>query len=331
MSETFLSIVVPTYNGLEHLGKCMPSILSAVDKFDLPCEIIVVDDCSTDASVDWLEQNCPRVKVIRRSTNAGFAITANDGIRSSNGLWVALINNDVVLDEKWISNSFSQDISKDVGAIATKILYYGRENIINSAGDEYTSCGVAIQRLDTRPVEEDSEPENCFSACAAAAIYRREALDKVGLFRQSLGAYYEDVDLGFRLNLAGWFCRYSPQSKCWHIAGGSYGRKTWNVLYNSARNREVVFWANMPVVLLIRYGLSHLLVIFLQLCWSVFAGGFLPKLCGTFAALSRISEICSIRKENKKIRSISSEQLKERFERHWFRELVVKRFKKKAF
>ena len=317
-----LAMIIPTYNGLPHLRTCLPSVMAAARCDDPDTEVIVVDDASTDGTVRWLKEAYPHVRIVARAENGGFAKAANDGLRAARADWVALVNNDVVLDPDWVRSALSREIPPDVGSLATRILWQDRRETIASAGDEYATCGVAIPWLKGCPVSADDRRAECFSACAAAAFYRTAALAKCGLFRESLGAYYEDVDLGFRLNLAGWRCLYVPESTSWHAGGGSYGRDAWNVAYRSARNREIVFWGNMPSGLLLSAAPAHLGAVLFQLLRGVVSGQVIPRGAGTLAGCLRLGEILRIRRQVRRLRSLKPEALKDRLCKHWWRPLL---------
>jgi hypothetical protein len=310
-------VIIPTFNGRPLLESCLPSVLAAAQRAGLASEIIVVDDASTDDTVPWLRRTHPQVKVVARASNGGFARAANAGILAADAEWVALVNNDVVLDADWVLRLFEREPAADVGAMATRILSRDAPDLFYSAGDGYATCGLAIQRLRGQPVAADDRRPECFSACAAAAVYRSSALARCGLFRESLGAHYEDVDLGFRLNLAGYRCIYMPQAVSWHFGGSSYGRRSWTVTYRSARNREIVFWGNMPLRLLIRYLPEHLAAHLLLVLWSVPRGDALPRAAGTVAGLLRIGEILRLRRDARRLRTLDPADLRRRLCSDW--------------
>jgi len=313
-----LSVIIPTFNGRHYLENCIPSVQDAVRHAGVETELIVVDDFSSDGTDVWLAEAHPDVKIIAQKKNGGFARAVNEGFRAAKGEWIALLNNDVVVDREWVSAALGDEHPPEVGALAARILYADRRSIINSAGDEYALSGIARQWLTGKHISEDTHRERCFAPCAAAAFYRRSAIEKTGFFRESFGAYYEDVDLGFRLNLAGYHCLYMPGATCWHVSAGSYGVRSWRRLFNSARNKELVFWGNMPLKLLAKYAPAHFGIIFLQLLWSMGAGGFFPRMLGTMAALSRIPEIIAIRRDVARFRTVATGALERRMLRRWF-------------
>jgi GT2 family glycosyltransferase len=316
-----LAIIIPTFNGRAMLERCLSSVIAATRRGGLESEIIVVDDASTDGTAHWLRQAYPQVKVLVRNANGGFAKAANTGLRAADADWVALVNNDVVLDADWVRCAFSRPLPPDAGALATRILQQDAPGTLYSAGDEYATCGLALQWLSGRPVEADDRRPACFSACAAAAFYRRSALDRCGLFRESLGAYYEDVDLGFRLNLAGYRCLYVPDAVSWHLGRGSYGRRRRTVAYRSARNREIVFWANMPLRLLARYAPLHVAAALAHPVLGLGRGEALARAAGFLAGLARLGEVLRIRRELRPLRTLSPANLRRRLRTDGIRQI----------
>ena len=328
MPAPLLSVVIPTYNGLHHVRRCMPPLLSAVEHAGIDTEIIVVDDASRDRTVSWLAERFPQIIRIVHAKNTGFATAANSGIRASSGQWVALLNNDVVVGRTWISAALCGQIPKRLGSIASQIRRFDESGTLGSAGDHYAACGVALPgRIGEKPRKEETAA-GCFCACAAAGFYRRSALEEVGLLRESFGAYYEDVDLGFRLNLAGYSCRYVPASQCLHVDGGTYGR-SWRVRYNSARNRELVFWGNMPGRLLWKHAPAHLLVMLMQMVWGLGNGQWFPRAAGTAAAMWRVPEILAMRRRARALRKVSPAELERCFCEESLRSILARRLRRR--
>jgi len=317
-----LSVVIPTYRGMRHLESCLPSVAASAEAAGLAHEVIVVDDASGDGTADWLRERWPAIRLIEQPANGGFAKAANAGMRAAAGEWIALVNNDVVLDAGWVGAAVGRAVPPDVGSIATRILQQGRDDILYSAGDEYATAGVAIPWLRGRPTGDDDRRPECFSACGAAGLFRREALRRVGLLRENLGAYYEDVDLGFRLNLAGYRCRYVPGAVSRHAGGATYGKNSWRMLYNSTRNRELVFWGNMPARLLARYGPAHAAAGAVQLAMGIFTAEALPRAAGMAAAVGRAGQVLRMRREARALREISTRELRRRLCTKWLRPLL---------
>ena len=269
--------VVPLWNGRRWLPGCLQSLLAQDLAFD---EIVVVDNGSTDGGAAWLADHHPQVRVIALSTNTGFAVAANVGIEACTTEFVALVNTDVELAPDWHRRLLAA-IATDpvVAAVACKMVDLGDPARVDDAGDQLRRDGVCEQRGHGRPDDGRwDEPGEVFSACAGAALYRRGAVTAVGGFDTRLFAYLEDVDLGLRLRLAGWRCRYEP-AVARHARGGS----------STQLARAPSAWVARNTVLLVvkAWPARWLgLVAYRQLAWLVHAarGGTLRSHLGGLAA-----------------------------------------------
>src|SRR5687767_2868597 len=188
-----VSVVIPSWNGREQLNGVLES-LEAQHCRDF--ETIVVDNGSDDDTVPFLMSEWPSVRVLSLSENEGFAAAVNHGIERSSGEYVALVNNDVELEPNWIEITASVlDGHPQAGSVASKLLEWSRRNVLDGAGDLVGWDGYCVRRGKGQRDrgQYDSSPR-VLSACAAAALYRRSALDDVGLFDVGFFAYIEDVD-----------------------------------------------------------------------------------------------------------------------------------------
>ena len=240
-----VSVVVPTFNLRALALECVEALML---QSYTPLEVVVVDDASTDGTAAALQRRYPGVRTIVRDANAGFAAAANTGVRASEGELVALLNNDAVPEPTWIEALVGAIAdAPGVGACASRILTPHRR--IELAGDRYRPWRRPSHRAaGLSEAAASSDPRPVFGACAAAALYRRAALDDDGLFDEDLQSHYEDVDLSFRLRLARWEVVYVPNAVVVHRGGSSHDRVT--VLERVLRNDPLVFLKNMPAVLL---------------------------------------------------------------------------------
>ena len=264
------SIVIPAYAGRRLLEPCLRAALLQTVQAR---EIIVVDDASAEPVEEWVRAefpSAPALRVIRNDRNLGFAGSANRGVATGRTPFVALLNDDTEVEPHWAERALANFSDRRVGSVATQIVYASDAYRLDSAGDLYLVGGLALRKGHGRPVWEGGPRRETFSACAAAAFYRRAALEELGafldppglpglgVFDEAFGAYYEDVDLGFRLRLAGWTCVYEPEARCRHQVSSSYGANLSGLHFQSSRNAEMVFWSDMPDALLRKYFLAHL-------------------------------------------------------------------------
>jgi GT2 family glycosyltransferase len=216
------AVVIPNYNGERWLPAALESVAAQTPA---PAEVLVVDDGSTDGSLALLAGRFPAVRVLALGANGGFARTANAGIRAVEAEAVALVNTDVVLAPDWLERTVAAlDAAPGAASVATKLVDLDDPSLLYDAGDVLRRDGVCEQR--GRFERDDGgydEPGEVFSACAGAALYRRSAVLAAGGFEERFGTYLEDVDLGLRLRLAGWGCRWEPRAVARHAGGGSSG------------------------------------------------------------------------------------------------------------
>jgi GT2 family glycosyltransferase len=247
-----VTVVIPNWNGRELLGIVLPS-LAAQEYRDF--RTMVVDNGSTDGSLEYLSEQWPDVDVVALPANIGFAAAVNRGIEACDTDLVALLNNDIELDPRWLGELVAAlDAHPPAGSACSKLIDYHDRSVLDGTGDLITWSGMCVRRgfgeIDTGQYD---TPAEVFSACAGAAIYRREALDDVGLFDEEFFAYFEDVDWGFRSRLRGWRCRYVPTSVAYHMGGATTRRQGDRDIYFCRRNQVALVLKNFPGPSLLRY------------------------------------------------------------------------------
>jgi len=268
-----VSVVVPSWNGRHHLEVLLPS-LAAQTTSDF--ETVVVDNASSDGTVEWLAREWPDVRVVALPENAGFAGPVNRGIEAARGDHVALVNNDVELDPRFLETLLATlDAYPAAGSVAARMVVFRDRGVIDGAGDELLWSGTAHPRGRGEPVARWDEPGEVFSASGGAALYRGDALADVGLLDEDFFAYQEDVDWGFRARLAGWSCRYEPRAIAYHVGGGTTESKAaaHPLVYRlNRRNGVALVLKNYPARSLLRHGPLVLWAMTLALAGSVRVG-----------------------------------------------------------
>jgi len=234
MSDHHLvSVVVVNYNGRHFLGECLASLKNQTYS---PIEIILVDNASSDGSVEFVQASFPDVHIVQNSENRGFSGGANSGIMESNGMFILTLNNDTRMDSHCI-RSLVHAIASDarIGMGAIKMLF--PDGTINSTGICISRSGAAWDREMFKRDSHDNSPEGeIVGPCAGAAIYRRSMLDAIGLFDEDFFLFMEDVDLALRARLAGWECAYVPEAVVYHHHGGTAGFMSDLTVYYGNRN-----------------------------------------------------------------------------------------------
>ena len=250
MEKPLVSIIILNWNGLEHLETCLPSVLGQTYK---NVEVIVVDNGSTDGSIEYVKENYRTVKLVCNLTNVGFAEGNNVGIRASAGEYVVVLNNDTEVDENWISAFVKvAEEHPDAGMLACKILSYYDRKQIDCVGHLIYPDGLSRGRGrgETDEGQYDKIEEVAFpSGCAA--LYRREMLEQIGLFDKDFFIYVEDSDLGIRGRLAGWKCLYVPDAVVYHKYSATMGGYSPKKAIMIERNRIWFVVKNLPPTMVI--------------------------------------------------------------------------------
>ena len=239
------TVIIPNYNGKQFLEPCLSS-LEAQDYRDFG--IVIVDNGSSDGSVEFLRDVYPDIPLIALPENYGFSRAVNEGIIASDSEYVILLNNDTTSDPSFVGELVkAMDAHPEAFSCASKMVQMYNPELLDSAGDLYTLLGWAVNRGTGRSRDLFRRPDEVFSACGGAAIYRRKIFDQIGLFDESHFAYLEDIDVGYRAKLFGYSNRYCPTAVVFHVGSGTSGSK-----YNdfkvelSARNNVWLNYKNMP-------------------------------------------------------------------------------------
>ncbi len=239
-------VVIPNLNGEEGLQQCVDSLLAQT----VQPHIIVVDNASTDGSVALLQKNYPELELIQQRTNMGYTGGVNPGFQRAIELgaqYAAPFNNDAVADKDWLKNLVEElDTHSEVGIATPKVLSEDGKHL-DSTGDYYTVWGLPYPRGrgETDSGQYDNQ-QDVFAASGAASLYRVEMLREVGLLDQNFFAYYEDVDISFRAQLAGWKVRYVPGARIYHATGSTSSKIKGFTTYQTMKNLPLLLEKNVP-------------------------------------------------------------------------------------
>ena len=310
-----ISIVIPNYNGYKHLSGCFNTIRKQTFR---DYKIILVDNASTDESVIFIEKNYPQTHIIKLNYNSGFAKAVNIGIKESlsdNDIkYILLLNNDVECHPNFIEELLKGFKTMEIGSVACKMLNFYDRKIIDDTGD--------FVKLKNHPFtrgqgEEDSgqydKPEFIFGACTGAALYRREVFEKIGLFDEDFFAYYEDVDISFRMQIYGFKCYYNPKSICFHKRGATTGKEPSFYIYLLEKNIVTLRIKNYPISILIKYNIYFIIARVWRLLKYIREGSYSYFISGLKGYLKGLIDTPkSIRKRMKiqKSRKVTNDYMK---------------------
>ena len=298
-----VSVVIVNWNGERYLEGCLSAVLAQTYP---SFEVLLVDNGSTDGSVERVAESFPDVRIIQNEKNLGFAAGNNIGVRATSGEVVATLNNDTRADPRWLEELVAAMQGQEmVGMAASKMLFAHRPEIINSTGICLDPAGIAWDRRGGEvDAIEESGPTEVFGPCAGAALYRRAMLDRVGLFDEDFFCYLEDVDLAWRARLMGWRCLYVPTARVHHVHSGTgqegspfknylLGRnKVWTIIKNYP-SPELFFF--LPIILAYDLG---------SIPYTLLARGDASALRGRLAALRCLPHFWRKRREVQKRRTI---------------------------
>jgi GT2 family glycosyltransferase len=302
-SRPTVAVVIVNFNGGAMIRRAVEGLR---DQTYPNFRVIVVDNASSDGSADGLEGVFPeRVEVMRLGTNTGFAKANNIGIdRAADCEWIATLNPDAYPAREWLEKLVQACRSYAAcSSFGSQLRAANREGYLDGTGDIYSVSGLAWRRDLGTPLEHGTlEPGEIFAPCAAAALYRRATLVELGGFDERYFCYLEDVDLGFRLQLAGHRSRYVPDSIALHEGSAITGKRSDFTVYHTQRNRIWTWVKNMPSPQIWLYLPVFLVYQLVQFAVYAARGGFAAAARGTLDALTGLKPILRSRREIQRTR-----------------------------
>jgi N-acetylglucosaminyl-diphospho-decaprenol L-rhamnosyltransferase len=244
-----ITVIVVNYNGGSFLRGCIASLAAQTYR---SFETILVDNASSDGSIDTLVEKPDQLTILRENKNYGFAGGNNLAARRARGRWIALLNPDAEAAPDWLE-SMMQAVQERPShrMVASLQIAMANDSVLDGAGDCYLAFGYAWRGGFGRSAEETPGPGECFAPCGAAALYPRDLFLSSGGFDERYFCYHEDVDLGFRLRLLGERCQFDPRCKVFHAGSGITGRASDFAVFHGARNGVWTYLKNMPSWLLL--------------------------------------------------------------------------------
>jgi len=316
-----IALVIVNHNS----GECLERCLQAVAAQQLaPARVIVVDNASTDDSLAAARRRGASVEILAQERNLGFAAANNLAVaEAADCEWVALLNPDAFPEPGWLAVLAEAARARpDCASFASRLVRQGGTEL-DGTGDVYHVSGLAWRRHHGRPARTlDLDTEEVFAACAAAALYRREVFQAVGGFDEAYFCYFEDIDLGFRLRLAGHGCLYLPGAVCEHLGSATTGKGSDFSVYYGHRNLVWTFVKNMPGPLFWLYLPQHLLLNLATVAGFGWRGRARVVLRAKWAAVRGLAAAWRARRRIQGARRAGTGELRRQMARGWMQPYV---------
>jgi GT2 family glycosyltransferase len=302
-----VSVVIPNYNGFELIKKNLPPLIRAADKLTAPWEIIIVDDGSTDESVNFISNNYPSIILLTSEVNRGFAETINRGIFAARYDVVVALNNDVVVENDFFEKILLRFSDPEVFAISPNMI-----NSKNGLTQTYKLkpgfCWFKIFAIQTSELSNLKREIPLFYVTGGASFYDRKKLMLLGGFDTIYAPFYaEDIDLSYQAWKAGWKCLLEPSVTVLHENNttiSKYNKKR-KIKFIAARNRVIFLWLNITNKRLI---LIYLLLFIPSLIWYIYSFRKY-RLVGTFMAFVKLPEIIKGRRKRKRLSVVDDRKI----------------------
>ena len=311
MADQNLSVVIPNWNGKHFLSTCLDSLRRQSHQ---DIAVIIVDNASSDGSQAFIRDNYPDVRLIELAENQGFTGACNIGFDAAASEFIALLNNDTEVDERWAEELVAAFAAHpDVGIVASKMLLFDQRDRFHTAGDYFTVDGRAGNR-GAREIDSGQydRGEYVFSACGGAAAYRQSMLAEIGTLDKDFFFLLEDADLAWRAQLSGYKVWYAPRAVVYHHLSATGGGAT--ASYFDGRNGIWLFVKNMPAGLLRKYA-GRILARQTSLAWSAFRAWrgreARARLRGMISGLLTLRQVLAKRRQVQAMKRVADDYLDE--------------------
>ncbi len=254
---TDVSIIIVTWNGREHLESCLSAVAA---QHGVDAETILVDNGSTDGTVEFVRARFPWVRIVPLDRNRGFAGGNNAGAKAAQGRYLAFLNNDTVAESGWLS-ALRRGIDEGAGYALTssRVVYLHDPRIVDSAGDGLLRWGGAFKHHHGASADAVTESTEVFGVCGAACLISASVFQELDGFDEDFFVSHEDVDLSYRARLRGYRCRYVADAVVRHRGSATLGRVSASAVFHGQRNLEWMYVKNTPGALLLRTLPGHLM------------------------------------------------------------------------
>ena len=320
-----VSVIIVNWNGRQHLETCLSAVAA---QQGVTFEAILVDNGSTDGSVEFVRERFPWVRLVALAENRGFAAGNNAGVREARGEYVALLNNDTAAEPAWLQ-ALKTGVDRSAGfAVTTScIVYMDDPARIDSAGDGLLRWGGPFKHHHGAPVQVARQSREVFAACGCACLMPRHVFEELGGFDEDFFVSNEDVDLSYRARLRGYRVRYVADAVVRHRGSATLGHVSAFSVFHAQRNLEWMYLKNTPAAILLRTLPGHVLYNLAAAVYFARAGRLGTFLKAKGAALTGLPGVLRKRSQIQRGARTSWRAVWPLLERRW---LALKR-REKAF
>lgn len=259
MKKIDASIIIVNFNGKKYLTECLSSIYSFKSVYTF--EVIVVDNNSTDGSIDNLEKEFPKVVLVKNKRNVGFGKANNVGARYARGEYLVFLNNDTVITKDWLASFISRLRSDSkIGGVVGKTMLFSEQTKVQNAGnivfkEGYSRDRGAVVSNHSQTYEHDSayfsKAVRVQSLCGVNMAVKKDVFFKLGGFSQEFFMYYEDVDLSLRIKRCGYELWFEPNAVIYHHHAATSREWSSFFIYQSERSRLLFLIKHYPLTVIL--------------------------------------------------------------------------------
>lgn len=304
-----ISVIIANWNGKDFLDDCLSALRRQTFR---DFETILVDNGSTDGSVQYVRERFPEVRLLALKENLGFTGGNIAGYEAAAGNLIVLLNNDTEADSEWLQEIHNGSVLfAEAGSFASKMMYFDERHRIENCGFEMAITGTPTELgRDELDGPEWCSPRKIFGACGGAVAYRRSMLNDVGFLDPDFFMIYEDVDLSFRAQLSGYDCVYLPQAIVYHHYRSTIRKRPAMQVFYAQRNIEWVYLKNLPAAFLLRSAPFRLLYEIGAAVYFCRLGAGMSFLRAKMDALKRLRFVLRKRGAIQKRKVVSSSELR---------------------
>ncbi len=310
-----VGISIVNYNGGKRLEACLAALVQQTRQ---PDRIVLIDNCSKDFDAEDILKKFPAVEVNALDENTGFASANNYAVDLLDDVdWIVLLNPDAYAEPDWLE-MFLAGAEKypEYSSFACRMLAMGGQ-ILDGTGDVYHISGANWRRDFGNPADRRLKGDEIFSPSGAAALIKREVYLEAGGLNDDFFCYMEDVDLGFRMQLLGYRCRYIPEARVIHEGSALVGKHSDFQVYYGHRNMLWVYVMNMPAPWVWVYLPQHLLYNAASILLFILRGQAAVILRAKYHAIKGLGRALKRRGEIQAGARIMSSVLRQRLSHGW--------------